>query len=834
MARPNALLQELDVSVAPESKLGPDDPRTIDLGIEDAVDAEMVDGAMREEMEDGGAVIDLNPRPVGSTDPLDPANFDANLAEVLDAGQRDAIAQELSEAVEEDIRSREPWSEMMAEGLKLLGTTIEKRTKPFIGASPVYDPIMAEAVIRFWAIFHNEILPPEGPTKTQLIGSNLPENEQRAQRIQDWMNLYLTRLAPEYYPDMDQAGFWLALVGSIFKEIYQDPIRRRPVAPFVMPQDLVVAYSTVSMLDAQRVTRILHMSRRDIKLQQMQGTWLDIDLAEPSITQSNDPLKQQIDISQGVTIPTAWRGDEVFDLYRTEVQLDLGRYMSGVSGADGLPIPYRVVIDKETQRCLAIHRNWRQGDESFQSRTRFVHHKFLPGTGFYGFGYAHVLGNTALTGTSLTRQIIDSQTLSMFPGGLRVRGMRFDDNNKQIGPTEFREIDTGGLPIQQAIMVMPYKELSQVPLLTLKHVIERGKGVSSQTELSVGDGRQDAPVGTTLALLESANRITSASLQLFHKSYSEELRMIADLFGEHLPAGQPYPFPVPGGQSAIVKEDFIPSVMIWPVSDPNVVTQAQRIIRSEAKLRLAMQNPQIHNLREAYKSVYRSMGMRDEEIALILPEPQQAKPMDPLSENQAAITGAPLKAAPYQDHKAHIEVHSPLGEIPSMQAHIAEHMALQMRQQIERIIGQPLPPPGTPLPPEIENQIAVLVAKAMQAWKQEQGQSITPDMIVQEQLRQSAEEIANKLAIAKGKEQVDAFKATLKFRADQANRESKERMNMVNAAANAADNQVPPTQYVKSILELGKQMADIDKVEAETEQIRRTPANEGTGGTAEE
>ncbi len=831
MARPRELLQDFDVSVPPESLLGDSDPIEIDLGTDIANDT--IDGASREEADDGSVVIDLNP-PRQPSGPLDPSAFDANLAEVLEPSARDRVAAELCEAIDDDIRTRQPWSDMMAEGLKLLGTTIDKRTKPFLGASGVYDPIMAEAVIRFWAVTHTEVLPPKGPCKTEIIGSSLPENEQKAQRIQDWMNLYLTKLAPEYYPDMDQAIFWLALIGSMFKQVYQDPIRKRPVAPFIMPQDLIVPYSTVTIEDAQRLTRVRHMSRRDIKMRQLRGIWLDTELLEPSLTASQDSLKQQIDVSQGATLPTQWRGDEVFDIYDCEVDLDLGKVVSGADSPDGFPIPYRVVIEKESMRCLAIYRNWRQGDDSFTKRTQFVHYKFLPGTGFYGFGYAHVLGNTAMTGTSLTRQIIDSQTLSMFPGGLRVKGMRFEDNNKQIGPTEFREIDTGGLPIQQAVMVMPYKELSQVPLLTLKHVIERGKGVASQTELSVGDGRQDAPVGTTLALLESANRITSASLQLFHKSFSQELQMTAELFGEHLPEGQPYPFPVPGGENAIMKSDFVPNVMVIPVSDPNVVTQSQRIIRSEAKLRLGLQNPQIHNLRELYKDVYRSMGERDEAIALILPEPQQAQPADPLTENQAAIMGGPLKAAPYQDHEAHIAVHSALGEIPSMQAHIAEHLALQMRQQIEAIIGQPLPPPGTPIPPEIENQIAMLVAQAMKEWKKQQGEELKPDDIIRAQLQMEATDIANRLAIARGKEQTAAYKATLDFRAKQMKIKSDERMNVLDAAANTADNKVPPVEYVRTILELGQQFADIDQTEAKTEQIRRGPQDkESSSGEAD-
>lgn len=828
MQRPRDPTQDFEIPPEPRGSGG---PITIDLG-DDPTGQGLIDGAGMSENADGTATIDFAPESEPALDPE--TDFDANLAPLLDRSC-DSIAGELTEAIDEDVKSRQAWADMMAEGLKLLGTQIETRTKPFNNACGVYDPLMAEAVIRFWATSRAELLPAQGPVKVQLVGASegIPEFESQATRVKDWMNLYFTDLAKEYYPEMGQMLFWLGLTGSMFKKVYQDPILKRPVAPFIMPQDFIAPYTAVSVDNSPRLTHLAHMSRRDIKLRQIKGIWLDITLTAPDMPTSTagDTLRTAVDQTQGITAPTMWRGDEIFDIYETEVDLDLTRFSGAPPETDakGLPLPYRVTIDKETKKCLAIHRAWRKGDTAFLKRTRFVQYKLLPGTGFYGFGYAHILGNSARTATSLTRQIIDAQTLSMFPGGLRVKGMRFDNNNKQIGPTEFREIDTGGLPINQAVMAMPYKEISQVPLLTLQAVTERAEQLAGTLDIAVGEGRQDAPVGTTVALMENAAKITSSVLKDVHVSHRAELKMFSELFGEYLPE-KPYPFPVPGGESAIMRADFSDHVDVLPVSDPNITTQTQRIVRAEAILRTAMQAPQIHNLRAAYKFMYQTMGMPEQQIANVLPEPQQAQPLDPLSENMMAIQGAAqLKAGPDQNHEAHIQAHTPLAEIPAMQAHISEHMALQMRQQLQRILGVQLPPPGTPLPPQVEGQLSILIAKAMQAWKQEQGQELTPDMIVREQLMQEAQKIANALTIAQGKDRVTAFKANLDFISKERDRKQRAIDNMVNAASGAADNKVPPLDYIHGVLDLGLKAANIDHTVAKTEQVKNPPKKPANG-----
>lgn len=767
-------------------------------------DAAPVNGAMIESQPDGSIIVDLD-APEKAQPQFNPADFDANLAVVLDS-DADAIAAELVEAVEEDKKSREEWAGSLADGIKLLGTRIEKRTKPFPGASGVWDPMMMESVVRFWAIARAEILPARGPVKTSIVGEENPDVQAQAARIQAWMNLYLTDKAKEYYPDMDQLLFWLALGGSMFKKVYQDPIKGRPVAPFIMPQDLIVPYTATSLEMAPRVTHASQMSRRDMKLRMLREIWREMPIGEPEMpTAGNDRVKDAADRAQGITSPGAWRGDEMFPILETDVDMDLTRFARTAnvdSDARGLPLPYRVTIDKTTMKCLSLRRNWRQGDASFAKRRSIVHYKFLPGLGFYGFGYCHVLGSLSSQGTTMRRQIIDAQTLAMFPGGLRVKGMRFDNNNRQIGPTEFPEVDTGGLPIQQAIMMTPYKETTQVPLLTLQHNTESAKNLASNVDLAVGEGRQDAPVGTTVALMDGAMRLVSSTLKLFHTSYTEELGLFSDLFGQYLP-DEPYPFPVPGGMSAIMRKDFDERVDVIPVSDPDAVTQTQRILRAEAKLRMAMQAPQMHNLRQVYQQMYEAMGESPDKIMAILPMPQQAQPLDPLSENQNAIQGMPLKAGLEQDHEAHIQAHQELSEVPTMMAHIAEHMALKMRVDVQRVLGITLPPQGTPLPPEIENQIAILVAKAMQVVRLEKGEMSQNEIIVA-QLKLEATDVANKMRIEMAKIQQKAHADRLKFITAERDREARERDSLLDAAANTADNQVPAVEYVQRILDIGR------------------------------
>ena len=746
-----------------------------DIEIDDDGPA-MVDGAEFTELDDGGVEIDFEPE----VERLEDAPFDANLALYMDDMDMNTLGETLLSGVEEDKQSRGDWEATMSEGIKLMGLKIEDRQTPFKGACGVYDPLMAEAVVRWQAVAAGELMPAAGPVKTQVIGVANEQLEAQASRVQQFMNLYLTELAPEFYEEFDQMLFWLPLVGSTFKKTYQDRLLGRPVSRFVLPDNFIASYGTTDLATSPRFCHITPMTRRNFRLAQLAGVYRDIDLGDPQADDSSQtPIQAEVDGVQGVE-PGA-EGTEEYRIY--EVYADLN--LVGYENEDGIPLPYVVTIEEGTRKVLSVYRNYDEGDPTFQRKNPFTHYKFMPGVGFYGLGYSHLLGNSAKTATSIRRQLIDAGTLNNFPGGLRVKGMRLEDNNIGIGPTEFREIDTGGLPIQNAIMTMPYKEPSQVSLALLKETYEAARNLANTTEIAVGEGRQDAPVGTTVALMEAATRLQSATLKRCHRAFTRELKLIADLFGKYLP-DEPYPFPVRGGMAAIMREDFANNIDVIPVSDPNISSSAQRMMRAEALLRFATQQPDQHNLREAYRQMYVEMGVAPEKIELILaPERQKPRPLDPLTENQNAIVGMPLVAGAYQDHDAHIAAHAPIAQDnPILQAHINEHLALKMRQQVEQIIGQPLPPPGMPMPPELENQLAVMVAQAMQ--------QLAPMYKPQPEIDQMAQVEMQKLQLREADSQRDAqvemAKAQMEAQTDAADRASREKIAAMKLQSEALRN----------------------------------------------
>lgn len=744
-------------------------------------EGEMVEGALVVESPDGGVEIDFDPE---TADPmLGAEEHEANLAEFMEDRDLASLATQLMAGVAEDKESRSDWETTMQRGIELLGLKIEDRTVPFNGACGVYDPLMAEAVIRWQAVARGELMPAGGPVKTEIVGVPNEELEAQAARVKEWMNLYLTELAPEYYEEFDQMLMWLPLVGSTFKKIYQDPILARPVAKFVTPDNFIVSYGTSDLSTSPRFTHIVPMTKKQMRMAQIAGQYRDIDLGDPQDTDddTSSPIRSEVNATEGVQ-PGA-EGTEEYRVYEIYADLDLKGFESDLN----IPLPYIVSVEEGTKKVLSVRRNWREGDVAYQKRDYFTHYKFIPGLGFYGLGYAHILGNSAKTATTIRRQLIDAGTLNNFPGGLRVKGMRIEDNNLGIGPTEFREIDTGGLPIQNAIMPMPYKEPSAVSLQLLKETYEGARNLANTAEIAVGDGRQDAPVGTTVALMEAATRVQSATLKRAHKSLGQELKLIANLFGEYLPDA-PYPFPVRGGMKAIMRSDFSNNVDVIPVSDPNISSSAQRMMRAEALLRFATQQPDQHDIREAYKQMYTEMGIDPMKIDAILPDrQQQVKPADPLTENMRAIMKQPLKAGEYQDHDAHIAAHAPIAaENPELQAHINEHLAFKMQLQVQQVLGQPLPPPGTPMPPEVENQLALAVAQAMQqlAPMYKQQPEPQPDPLVQVEMakvqqRQASDEL---------RAQTELAKAQMEYRSDAEDRALKAQIEGVKIATEAQRN----------------------------------------------
>ncbi len=745
---------------------------------------QMVDGAMVTELEDGGVDIDLSPM----MESLSSVPFEvhgANLAEHLDDTRLSEIADTLMTGVMRDRESRADWETMLAKGIELMGLKIEERSTPFDGACGIYDPLMAEAVVRWQSSAMAELFPAAGPVKTQITGVPNSNLEAQASRVQDWMNLYLTRLAPEYIEEKDQMMMWLPLMGSTFSKPYQDPILKRPVSRFKTPYQVIVPYGAVDLETCSRYACIEPMTQRQMKAFMLAGVYREIELDEPVLDMHGNEIKEAADESQGVApgIDTA----EEYEVYEVYADLDLDEH------DEGLPLPYIVSIERVTQEVLSIRRNWREGDEEYSRKRGLIHWRFMPGFGFYGIGYAHLLGNSAMAATMGERNLIDAATLKNFPGGVRVKGMRIEDNNFTIAPGEFKEIDTGGQPIQNAFMPLPYGGADPTLAAMIGNVRDGARGLANTTEISVGEGRQDAPVGTTVALMEAANLVKSGTIKRAFRSLSKELKVIADLFGEYL-GDEPYPFPVKGGQQSIMKADFVTNVDVIPVADPNVVSSTQRMVRAEGLVRMAQQFPQVHDIRATLANYYQEIGLDPDRVQAILPAPQQApqaRPLDPLTENMNVLVGKPVVAGDYQDHDAHIASHMPVAENnPALQAHINEHLAFKMRQQVQLIIGQPLPPMGTPLPPQIENQIAVMVAQAMQQLApMYKSQPQTDPIVVTEQMRVAAQ--AEKAALdAKTKIDVAAINAAVdqeKIIADNANAERDREARVAIAVINAGD-----------------------------------------------
>lgn len=767
---------------------------------------DMVDGVAVEEGPDGGSVIDFAPVAAMVARGAPPAH-DANLLETLPPNEAQTIAGKLVEQIQDDWDSANEWREQAAKGIELLGAKIEEKDFPFKGAAAVTDPLLMDALVRYQANASSEMLPAQGPAKVAIAGVTDQEREAKASRKQQFLNYYLTEEAPEYYPDYDQMLFWQGLIGSTFKKVYQDPLLGRPVAPFLTPNDLIVAYNTTHLPTCPRVTHAIDMYQRDVKAMQKAGIYADIELPRPdeTATAQQSSVTIAVDRVEGKT-PIIPDDDDRVRLYESHVDLDIPTFAHMMDGAvSGIPLPYKVTVEKDSQKILAIYRNWREGDPKFRKRNYFVHYKFLPGLGFYGFGLVHLLGQSTKTATTILRQLIDAGTLASFPGGLRAKGVRMTKNNIRIGPTEFAEVDTGGMPLEQAIKPLPYKEPSQQLRELRTEVVADARRTANTTEIAVGDGRQDAPVGTTMALLEQATRVESGIIRRLHRSMRMELRLFSELFGEFLPANQPYPFPVQGGMSQVVKADFVNSGDVFPVSDPSYGSATQRLVKAEARLRLAMQAPQIHDMREAYHQVYTAMNVDPEAIDRLLPPPQQAMPMDPVSENMAVMTGKPVAVGPWQDDEAHIQVHSALANDPSMAAHISEHMAQAFRKKIEQILGIPLPPPGVRLPPPIENQIAELTAKAAQILKSMSGAPGTPSdpamMALQAELQSRAAETQGKIQEAMIRSSTERYKTDVKRDVALAQMASKERTERIRAFASVADNREAARPEALDILE---------------------------------
>ena len=668
-----------------EEAMGAGGPGTVDQGTE-------VQVPLFEEDELPPNVVMLGMEDEGLEVEADVYNHNANLAEVLDDSILGALSSDLGSQIDEDRGSRDEWEEAIAKGLTLLGINYEERSEPFMGASGVTHPLLSEAVTQFQAQAYKEMLPPGGPVKTQIVGQQSKEVEDQAQRVKDFMNYQVTEVMEEYDLDTDQMLFYLPITGSTFKKIYFDPIRQRAVSKFVPAEDLVVPYSATDLATAERYTHVVRMTYNDIRKMQVGGIYRDVSLSISEDDESDSTIRGKADEIQGLR---PGYSDEMYTLHEVHVDLDLEGFedMDAEGEPTGIKLPYIVTMDEASGQILAIVRNWREMDPLRRKRQFFVHYKFLPGFGFYGFGLLHMIGGLSRAATSILRQLIDAGTLSNLPGGFKARGVRIRNDDEPVNPGEFRDLDAPGGDIRNAIIPLPYKEPSGTLAQLLGVVVDSGRRFAQVADSKVADVNAQAPVGTTVALIEQGSKVISSIHKRLHYAQKSEFRLLAEIF-----ANNPVPYPYMIAQNIdpnIMAQDFDGRVDVLPVSDPSIFSMAQRLSLAQTQLQLAQAAPQMHNMYEAYRRMYDALDIKN--IDNILPPPQPPQPMDPGTENAKVLMGQPLQAFPPQDHMAHIRVHAAMLQQPAtatnpqafmmLQAHVQEHVAMHARDLVQEMFN---------------------------------------------------------------------------------------------------------------------------------------------------
>jgi hypothetical protein len=661
--------------------------------------------------------------------------FSKNLAEDIPEDVLSSLASELIGDFESDVSARKDWIQTYVDGLELLGLKMEERTEPWPGACGVYHPLLTEAVVKFQAETMMETFPAAGPVKTKIIGKETPEKKDAAERVQEDMNFQLTDVMKEYRPEHERMLWGLGLAGNAFKKVYFDPALDRQVSIYAPAEDVLVPYGASSLADAERITHVMRKNKNDLKRLQHEGFYRDIDLGEP--TQTMDEVEKRIAEKMGFRATQ----DDRFKLLEMQVDLDLKGYEHEDDGKKtGIALPYIVTIEKGTTNVLAIRRNWEPDDELCQKRTHFVHYGYIPGFGFYNFGLVHLIGAFAKSGTSILRQLVDAGTLANLPGGFKTRGLRSKGDDTPISPGEWRDMDVPSGNMRDNIMPLPYKEPSQVLAALLNQIIDEGRKFAGAVELQTSDMSAQAPVGTTLAILERQLKTMSAVQSRIHYSMKQEFKLLKNIIRDYTPPTYSYE-PEEGGRRA--KQSDYDMVDIIPVSDPNAATMAQKVVQYQAALQLAQTAPQLYDLPLLHRQMLEVLGIKN--YQKLVPVSDDMKPRDPVTENQNLLMNKPVKAFIYQDHKAHIAVHMAMAQDPKIQqmlaqspqmaqqlmaagsAHIAEHLGMEMRKQIEQTMGQTLPPYNedadeVQMSPEMEVQVSQMAAQAAQQILQQHQQ----------------------------------------------------------------------------------------------------------------
>ena len=670
----------------------------------------------------GGAIIQALAEALGGEEPEEQIPHDANLADFLDDAYLGEISSDLRASFEDDMESRSEWEETYTQGLDQLGVKYDERSQPFQGASGVTHPLIAESVTQFQAQAYKELLPSGGPVKTQVLGLQDVEREEQASRVKDFMNYQLMEVMEEFDPDMDQLLFYLPLSGSTFKKVYFDEAKQRAVSKFLPAQDLVVPYAASDLATASRVTHVLRMDANDIRKMQIAGIYRDVELS--TYEEGDNEVRQKVDEIQGTSRSYI---DDIYTILEMHVDLDLEGFedMSPDGEPTGIAIPYIVTLDEGSGHILSIRRNFEEGGGIAKKQQYFVHYKFMPGLGFYGFGLIHMIGGLGRAATSILRQLIDAGTLANLPAGFKARGVRVRNDDEPLQPGEWRDIDAPGGNIRDAIIPLPYKEPSATLAQLLGALIEGGRRFVSLADQQTGDTNAAAPVGTTVAMLERGMKVMSAIHKRLHYAQKQEFRVLARIFRDNLP--QEYPYDVQGGDRTIMASDFDGRVDVVPVSDPNIFSMAQRVTLAQTQLQLAQSNPELHNLNAAYRRMYQALEVQN--IDEILPPPPQPQPLDPAIENARALMGEILNTFPEQNHEIHIRIHMAFMKSPlvmtspqvmgTFYSHIMEHVSQKARKQVmaelEDVMAQlQLAVQSGAVSPEVAQQQTMEVQKSME------------------------------------------------------------------------------------------------------------------------
>jgi len=666
--------------------------------------------------------------------------FDGNLADVIDSSVLGRISSDLVGSIEEDLSSRQDWEDTYKQGLEFLGMKTEERTEPFEGSSGVVHPLLAESVTQFQAQAYRELLPANGPVRTQVIGAQNEMLVKQAERVKDYMNYQITYEMEEYDPELDQMLFYLPVVGSTFKKVYRDPLKQRAVSKFIHAEDLIVPYGTPDLASSPRITHRISMDSNEVRKLQLAGFYRDIDIpSDGSYGEQMNEVQESIDDIQGVH-PSNASSD--LTLYEVHTDLDIEGFEDiGMDGEPtGLKLPYIVTILEDTNEILSVRRNYPENDPMKRAQKYFVHYKFLPGLGFYGLGLTHMIGGLAMASTSLLRQLIDAGTLANLPAGFKARGARIRDEDSPIQPGEFRDIDVVGQTLQASLMPLPFKEPSGTLYNLLGTLVDAGRRFASMADMKVGEMSGETPVGTTMAIMERGTKVMSAIHKRLHYSQKMEFKLLSNIFAQDL---QPYPYMASKEFGPEVKaQDFDERIDVLPVSDPNIFSMSQRIALAQSELQLVQSNPEIHGgpmgLYQAYRKMYEALGVTNID-AILPPPPPPPPPANAAKENQNALMGMPLQAFPEQDHQAHIEAHMAVMSTPAMQlnpasivalqGHIQEHIGLMAEKQAQAQVMERIPPEVQQNPeqmqmmmqqikPQIDQIAAVMIADMVESMAQ--------------------------------------------------------------------------------------------------------------------